>query len=200
MEQTILSAVERQPGKFRESGFIPGVIYGGDVASTKSVKFEYGPLQKLISRHGSNARVDIDFGNSRKSGFIKELQRDAISKKILHVDIQVVSKDQEVKLNIPIVFENEDQLTDRRLQLMVYKPAAEVEGTMASIPETIRVDVGALEAGDSITVETIEQEHQLKVSDKEDTLYAAVIHQPVAEPEPGQGETPQPQSAEAKNE
>ena len=130
MEQTTLTATERQPGKFREKGFIPGVIYGGDVATTKSVKFEYGPLQKMISKHGSNARVDIDFNDTVKSGFIKEIQRDALSKRIIHVDIQVVSKDQEVKLNIPILYANEDQLTDRRLQLMIYKPTAEVEGTI----------------------------------------------------------------------
>ncbi|MEQ8201040.1 MAG: 50S ribosomal protein L25 [Syntrophomonadaceae bacterium] len=182
MEQTTLTATDRQPGKFREQGFIPGVIYGGDVATSQSVKFEYGPVQKLISRHGANARVEIGLGNTRKSGFIKEIQRDAITKKIIHVDIQVVSKGQEIKLNIPILFDNEEQLADRRLQLLVYKPTVEVEGTMASIPESIRIDVGNLEAGESVTVETIEQGHQLKVSDKEDTLYAAIIHQPVEMP------------------
>jgi len=198
MEQTTLTATDRRPGKFREKGFIPGIIYGGDVPAAKSVKLEYSPLQKLISKHGSNARVDIDFGSTRKSGFIKEIQRDAISKRIIHVDIQVVSKDQEVKLNIPILFANEDQLTDRKLQLQVYKPTAEVEGTMASIPETIRIDVGLLEAGDSVTAETIQREHRLNLSDKEDTVYAAVTHQPVRAPEPG--ETPQEESPEAETE
>ena len=197
MEQTTLTAADRQPGKFREEGFIPGIIYG-DTATSRSVKFEYSALQKLIFRHGSNARVDIDFDNTHKSGFIKEIQRDAISKKIIHVDIQVVSKDHEVKLNIPIFFDNEDQLTDRRLQLMVYKPAAEVEGTMTSIPDSIRIDVGALEAGESVTVETIELRYQLKVSDKEDTLYAAVIHQPVELP--NEAETPPQESAGAASE
>ncbi len=199
MEQTTLTAADRQPGKFREEGFIPGIIYG-DTPTSRPVKFEYSPLQKLITRHGSNARVDIDFDNTRKSGFIKEIQRDAVSKKIIHVDIQVVYKDQEVKLNIPIFFDNEDQLTDRRLQLLVYKPTAEVEGTMTSIPDSIRIDVGALEAGESVTVETIELRHQLKVSDKEDTLYAAVIHQPVEEPEPTEQETTQQDSAGAESE
>lgn len=167
------------------------------MATSRSIKIEYGPVHRLVSRHGANARVEVSYDNSFKSGFIKAIQRNAITKRIIHVDIQLVSKDQEVRLGIPLLFDNEEQLTGRQLQLLVYKPMVEVEGTVASIPAAIRIDVGALEAGGAITVGTIEQGYKLKVSDKEDTLYAAVIHQPAAElPE----EALQQESEEAGNE
>lgn len=87
MEQT-LQAFERQPGKFRERGFISGGLYGDSITAAKSIKFEAGPLQKLIARHGPNTKVRIELNQIQKNGFIREVQRDAISKLIIHVDVQ----------------------------------------------------------------------------------------------------------------
>ena len=56
-----------------------------------------------------------------------------------------------------------------------------------------------MEAGESVTAETIAQGQQVKITDKEDTLYAAVIHQPVELP-PEEEETAQEEATEAESE
>ncbi|NMC26788.1 MAG: 50S ribosomal protein L25 [Syntrophomonadaceae bacterium] len=181
MEMTILDATERtrQPGKFREKGFVAGVLYGDDMAGANSVKFESKALDKVLASHGSHAKVWIKYNHSQKFGFIKEVQRDAISGFVTHIDVQMVSKDHEIKLQIPVIFKGEDVLGQRKLQLQVYKPEVTVLGKMGLIPDTVQVDISAMELGDSITLNHFALDKLLKVSEKEDVVYGVIINQPL---------------------
>lgn len=195
MEDTILTAVERtrQGGKFREKGFVAGVVYGEGVNTGKPVKFDAAALQRILKRYGSNARVTVRLDNHDKAGIIKEIQRDAISRQITHVDVQLVSKDQEVKLQIPLIFRGVEELAERQLQLLVQKHDVTVTGRMDLMPEAIHIDVAAMNLGDSITADNFNLHPQLKVSEKEEVVYAvinslAVGEAPEAEAPAGTGE------------
>lgn len=182
MEEIILNATERtkQSGKFRERGFVAGVLYGDGVAAANSVKFETVALNKVLAGHGSNAKVCIKYNDSKKFGFIKEVQRDAISGLVTHIDVQIVSKDHEIKLQIPVIFKGEDVLALKQLQLKVYKSEITVSGTMDLMPDAIYVDVSDMKLGDSITVNNFHLDKQLNLSEKEDTVYG-IIYQPINE-------------------
>lgn len=179
MQETILNASARvkQGGKFREKGFVAGVIYGDGVTNGNMVKFDAAALNKVLSSHGSNARVSIMYENNKTLGFIKEVQRDTISKQITHVDVQIVAKDHEVKMQIPIKFIGEDLLAIKRLQLQVYKSAVSVEGMMNLMPDAIQVNVSEMQLGDSITIGNFALDKDLKVGDKEETVYAVINKQ-----------------------
>jgi large subunit ribosomal protein L25 len=184
MPETVLNASPRpkQRGRFREPGFIAGVIYGENMTDSNMVKFDRAVITKVLKMHGANARVSIMYENNKTLGFIKEVQRDAISKQITHVDVQIVAEDQEVKMQIPIVFKGEDMLAARELQLQIYKNDVAVTGKMNLMPETISVDVASMESGDSITLNDLGLNKDLKVGDKEDTVYG-VISIPTVETE-----------------
>lgn len=181
MGETILIAIERakQPGKFREKGFVPGVIYGDSIDMANSVKFEAAALSDVLIRHGSNAKVWIKYNNSKKFGFIKEVQRDAISRLITHIDVQIVSKEHQIKLQIPVIYKGEEVLALRQLQLQVYKPDITVLGMMDMMPDAIHVDVSDMKLGDAITLNNFDLDKQLKVSENEDTVYGMIINQPI---------------------
>lgn len=176
MEDTILTAVERprQHRKFREKGFVAGVVYGEGVNNGKPVKFDAAALQSILKRHGSNARVTVMLDNQERAGFIKEIQRDTMSRQITHVDVQLVSKDQEVKLQIPLIFKGVEELAERQLQLLVHKYDVTVTGRMDLMPDAIHIDVAAMNLGDSITADNIHLDSQLKVSEKEEVVYAVI--------------------------
>lgn len=178
MEETILKASDRslRRGKFREKGYIAGVIYGDKVEAANTVKFESADLLQVLRSHGRNARVTISYNNQNRQGFIKEIQKDPISQQITHVDVQVVSKDQEVKLQVPLVFKGEEELAARQLQLVVYKSEVTILGTMDAVPESITVEVSQLNSGDSITAENFGSDSSLKISEKEDAVFAVISH------------------------
>jgi len=178
MEAIVLEATERtkQPGKFKEKGFVPGVLYGDNTTDSTMVKFEEAALKKIIAAHGTNAKVWVKFNNNKKSGFIKEVQKNPISGSVIHIDVQIVSKDQELKLQIPIAFKGEDELKLRQLQLQVYKSQITVIGKIAMMTDAIYVDVSEKQMGDTITLKDLDLDKQLKVHEKEDTIFGIIIN------------------------
>ena len=178
MEEVILVAIERikQPGRFKEMGFVPGVLYGDGVTGATSVKFDTIALNKVLTRHGSNAKVWIKYDNNKKFGFIKDVQKDAISGSITHIDVQIVAKDHEIKLQIPIVFKGDDNLNNMQLQLQIYKSEMHVSGKMALMPDTIYIDVSEKKLGDTITLKDFDLDKQINVSEKEDEIYGVIIN------------------------
>ena len=176
MEEIILNASQRTTGskKFRENGFIAGVIYGDSVKEATSVKFEELPLRKILGKHGSNAKVWVKYGEDKKFGFIKEIQRHPVTAKIIHVDVQLVSKNHEIKLQLHIGFKGEEALTTRLLQLQVHKLEIDVFGKMALMPDALSIDVSEKELGDTITIKDFDLDPQIKVNDKEDEIYAVI--------------------------
>ncbi|MFT5871878.1 MAG: large subunit ribosomal protein L25 [Clostridium sp.] len=177
MEEVILNAFERITGnkKFKEDGFIAGVIYGDSVKEAMSIKVEELQLKKILGKHGSNAKVWVKYGEDKKFGFIKEIQRHPVSAKINHVDIQLVSQDHEIKLQLPIYFKGEEKVIDNLLQLQVHKSEIDVFGSMALMPDSVSIDVSEKKLGDTITAKDFDLNKKIKIIDEENQVYAAII-------------------------
>lgn len=177
MEKISLSAYERikNKKKFREEGFVPGVIYGDTIEGAASVKFQRSPLIKILEKHGSNAKIWVNYKDSDSLGFIKEIQRHPINQEIIHVDVQLVSKNHEIKLELPLLFKGEDALTSKGLQLQVHKLDVEVCGRMALMPDLITVDVADLELNSTITKDDLNLDKDIKIIDNEE-VFATVSY------------------------
>lgn len=177
MEKISLSAYERikNKKKFREEGFVPGVIYGDTIEGAASVKFQRSPLIKILEKHGSNAKLWINYADTNSLGFIKEIQRHPVNQEIIHVDVQLVSKNHEIKLALPLLFKGEDALTSKGLQLQVHKLDVEVCGRMALMPDLITVDVADLELNSTITKDDLNLDKDIKIIDNEE-VFATVSY------------------------
>jgi large subunit ribosomal protein L25 len=187
MGEIILKAMARseKPKKVRNAGFIPGVLNGPGTSST-SVQFETVSLNKIIARHGTNAKLWVLLGAEKKFGFIKEIQKHPVEDKVIHIAIQLVSKDQASKMKLPITFHGHVELEQRFLQVQVYKSEVEVEGKAVLIPDVVVVDVSKKESGESITSIDFHLPPEIKILDPEHEIYAiikAIKAEIVEEPE-----------------
>ena len=88
--------------------------------------------------------------------------------------MQLVSKDHEIKLQLHIVFNGEENLIPQRLQLQVQKPEIDVFGKMAIMPDALSVDVSQMALGDTITIKNFDLNKEIRVTDKEDEIYASI--------------------------
>jgi len=185
MTNIALNAFERtvKKKKFKEAGFIPGVMYGDGIDATM-IKIEEKPLKKIISEHGSHARIDIMFGKKKRSGFIKEIQTLPIKNAITHIDVQVVSDTHEIKMQVPIIFRGSDDLQRNQLILQASKHEIEVSGIMSNIPEDIIIDVSELQYGDKVLLDSFKFNEGVSVLDDPETIYASIIHMIKMEEEP----------------
>jgi len=143
-------------------------------------------LNKIIAKHGSNAKVWVELEDEKKFGFIKEVQKNPVDAKIIHIAIQLVSKDQDLKMQLPIAFHGRDELEHKSLVLQVYKSEIEVVGKAALMPDVVVVDVSKKELGNAITAIEFHLPQGIKIIDPENETYAvikAVKEEIVEEPE-----------------
>ena len=175
MEEIILKTMLRtdSPKKVRLAGFIPGVLNESDLTST-SVQFVGTELNKIISKHGSNARVWVTIGEDKKFGFIKEVQKSPVDRKIIHIAIQLVSKDHEVKMQLPISYHGREELEHKQLQVQIYKAEIDVSGKAVLMPDVLIVDVSKMELGDTVTAANLNIPKEIKIHDAENEIYAVI--------------------------
>jgi len=178
MDDMILTALDRAsaPGRFREKGYIAGVLYGDGIASSIPVKFQEESLKKIVAKHGTHAKVRIAYGNDQKTGFIKEVQRNPVTWVTTHIDVQIVSKTEIIKMQLPIYYKGENLLSAKELRVQPIFTVVDVSGKMDSMPDSIEVDVSAKELGDTITRKDFSLDPQITVNDKEDEIYGSIVH------------------------
>lgn len=175
MEKIILKAQERTEKlrDVRNGGFVPGVLYGAGSEAT-SVQFNAAALQKVITKYGHNAKMWIELNDTQKFGFIKEVQKHPVEGKVIHIDVQMVSQDQEIKLLLPINYSGLEELEKRLLVVQVTKNEVEVVGKASILPNGIVIDVANMKSGDTITYQNFDLDEEIKNNDAEDEIYALI--------------------------
>lgn len=179
MAETILNAYERTvTKKFRETGFIPGVLYGDSdsIANTTPVKFQTTVLTKILKQHGSNAKIWINYGNKKSFGFIKEVQKHPLEGNVIHIDVQLVSQNHEVKMHLPISFKGKENLEQRRLVLNVTKSEIDVFGKASLMPDIVEIDVSEKEIGDTLTLNDFTLDPGIKITDNKGEIYGTITY------------------------
>lgn len=175
MEKIILKAEERTEKlrDVRNGGFVPGVLYGAGSEAT-SVQFNASALQKMIKKYGHNAKMWIELNDTQKFGFIKEVQKHPVEGRVIHIDVQMVSQDQEIKLLLPINYIGLEELDKRLLVIQVTKNEVEVVGKASILPNGIVIDVAHKELGDTITYAEFGLDEDIKNQDDENEIYALI--------------------------
>jgi large subunit ribosomal protein L25 len=139
--------------KLRALGQVPAVIYGSGISPT-AITVESLALARVL-RGGANALVDLkgDKAVEGKPVLVKEIQRDPLSRRVVHCDLYAVNLKARIDLEIPLHFVGIPRGV--ALDGGVLEPllrTLEVSCMPLSIPESIDVDVSNLGIGDAIHV------------------------------------------------
>ena len=94
----------------RKSGGIPAVLYGGAKAA-KSKKSDKGQtllmldeksFVKMLTKEGSNVLLELKVGADKTNAVIKEIQRNYVTRKLIHVDFQRVDMAKKLEVSVPV--------------------------------------------------------------------------------------------------
>ncbi len=176
--------------KLRKGGMLPAVVYGH---KTDPIPLTL-ELKQLLSLLGGgkseskliNLSVEGNGAPSEKTVMIKELQIDPLTRHYLHVDFFEVSMDEEVTLSIPIELTGDPAGVEMGGILQQVRRELEIKCLPAQIPDSISIDVSALNIGDSVHLKDVSLPSGIKVLEDEDltivTLLAPTVEkEPVAE-------------------
>ncbi|TDT52030.1 50S ribosomal protein L25 [Fonticella tunisiensis] len=175
MSDAVIRAIERteKPNRARKDGFVPGVIYGKGISS-KSVKFEAEKLKRLLRGCNKNGKIGVKIEEEIKQCVIKEIQKDPLTGNILHIELQIVNENDIVKLKVPVAFNGQDRLQERKELLQIFIPEVEVTGRAADIPGVISVNVENKKSGDKIYIKDISLGSKIKIENDPDEIIAVV--------------------------
>lgn len=139
--------------RLRQQGLVPGIVYGKG-KSALAIAFDCAKFERLLSTsHGGvNTIIDLAGAAAGKTVIAKELQREAVRGRIIHVDFYEVDLTTKIDVEVPIHLVGtpvgvvnggvlDQQL--RELELMCLPNA---------IPDSIEVDVSGLDLGSNLHV------------------------------------------------
>ena len=153
MENITLQAQPRGAGRhqvreLRLVDRVPAVVYGGD-AEPRAISLDARALRRALRAAGSGLLSLQIAEQAPVQVLAREVQRDPIKRHMLHVDFQVVSMTQKLRLHVSIeqqgtapVLSNPDMLLVRQLD------AVEIECLPADIPAHLGADISKLKTVD----------------------------------------------------
>ena len=147
----------------RRSGWLPAVLYGGQKKSKKgqgdsiSLKVNEKNFLKMLSGgQKSNAIFEIKVGGESANAVIKELQRDVVTRKFIHVDFQRISMAEKIELLVPVRLAGEApgvKLSGGILEHITRE--VKISCLPKDIPAEIKVDISQLNIGQGVSVKDI---------------------------------------------
>lgn len=190
MNNELLQVMPRMPHskakQLRRQGYVPGVLYGKS-HDTAPVLFDKKHVENFINRMGVAAVIEVAINGVMQSVKIREVQRDPITREIIHLDLMNVEMDQKIHAKIPLRFEGRQSIERRGLILQHQKDTVEVEGLAKDIPSFIRVSLHNLQGQhNSIRVQDLEIAAELSVIDSPSELIASALR-PAQRTEPESG-------------
>lgn len=148
--------------QLRMSGKIPAVVYGAG-ESNMAVALDEPSFVLMLRRISSgNQLLNLQVSGQNGPGYtvlIKEVQRDPMTEKVLHVDLQHVSMSHKVRVKVPIHLTGTPAGVKEGGILEHLLREVEVECLPSQIPQHITLDVSELVRGQSIHV------HELQAGD-----------------------------------
>ncbi len=143
----------RSTRRLRTAGKIPGVVYGHGTDPV-SVAVEGRELRNALSgESGTNQLLSLVAGDQTYLTLARELQRHPVKGTVIHVDFQIVRRDEVISAEVPITLVGEaievhhgDGLVDQQLFNLP------VRALPQDIPTNVEVDVSALTIGAAIRV------------------------------------------------
>ena len=164
-EQIILNADSRERTGSNKArvirkvdGMIPAIIYG-DEKDSLNIKLRLNELTKASQNELFYTQVlIIKNGDLEEKVVLEELQKDPAKGKFLHADFLRVSRKTKLKVIIPINFLNEEECAGVKNEGGVLNKTireVEVMCLAGNIPESIDVDVTALDLGQSVRLTEI---------------------------------------------
>jgi large subunit ribosomal protein L25 len=130
----------------RRQGITPVHLFGYDT-EPMALQCETVRLKQVLKTAGKTKLVGLTVDKHKKprNVVVREVQKNAISGELVHVDFFQVSMEEKIKVDVPVVLVGEAPALKVKTNMMAQDlSAVEIECLPDRIPETIQVDISVL--------------------------------------------------------
>ncbi len=174
--------------KLRQNGKVPAVVYGGHRESV-AITVDRKAVSELIhkSEHGIRSIFLLKMAGSdqQRHAMIKEVQIDPLSRKLKHIDFVRVVMDEMVKVTVPVHVVGIAVGVKTGGGILDFQARElHIECLPNAIPDSIDVDVTALDGHEYYRIKDLKLPDGVKVLDDQERVVVGVAYAKVeAEPE-----------------
>jgi len=184
MKQVVLPVEKREKAgkefskKLRKKGFIPAILYGKDIEPLP-ITVKYSEFEKIYKRvKGETVVFTLDFikeKDLKKQAILKEIQRDPVTDRFIHLDFQSIEEGRPIEVEVPLEFVGKPVGITKGGILEIMLHELTIECLPREIPDKIVVDISHLDLGDSLHVRDIKVPEGLKVKDHPEETVATIV-------------------------
>ena len=148
-ETLTLAAAPRDTAKtakvLRREGTVPGTLYGREY-DVRSLQFEYRALQRMIRTAGTSRFVELAIEGLEEENtiLVRDVQRDPVTDRILHVDLYRILAGQEIRNQVPLVLVGEAPVIELGAMVSQVVESIEVLCLPKDMPTYIEADLTSL--------------------------------------------------------
>jgi large subunit ribosomal protein L25 len=187
--------------KLRAAGRVPAVLYGQGQESV-SISVDARELVHLFHQAASaNVLLDLVLDGKEHLTIPREVQRDHIRGRYVHVDFLVVRRDEKIAVNVEVVEVGEAVGVKAGGVVEHHLRELHVECFPQDVPEHIEADISQLEIGDMLHVRDLVPPQGVTVLTNPDDAVLSVITPAALRVEaelllPGEEPPPEPEAEE----
>lgn len=161
----------------RRSGIIPAVLYGPKIKEPQSLEIDYEKFSKTYQEAGESSIIKLKIDKEEKNILIREIQKDPLSGKFLHVDFYEVPMTEKIKLSVPLEFVGDSEAVKGLGGVLVKNiMEVEIEALPKDLPHDLKVNLSKLNTfEDNIKIKDIEVPGGVKIIANFEEIVASVI-------------------------
>ena len=169
-------SVPNNAKKLRREGKVPGILYGKKL---NEFMFEVGELElcREISKNGEHGIVNFDLNGKDSMALIKDVQRDPVTHKIIHLDLEELDENKKIISTVPIYYEGEGYLNKKGMVLQKEKDSIKIECTADNLPKYIKMNINGSNNGYVYRAGDLEVASELSIVDDLNTVIASVTYE-----------------------
>lgn len=139
--------------RLRLEGKVPAIIYGAG-RPPRALTFDHSKVVRQLENESFYSSIlNIKVGEKSQAAILKDVQRHPSKRQILHLDLQRIVEDKQIKMNVPIHYVGEDVAVGvKEGGGTVTKMMTDVEVTCLpkDLPEYLDVDISQLELNEML--------------------------------------------------
>lgn len=190
--------------RLRETGTVPGIVYGKGMEPV-SVSVKSRELVKLLrSKGGEHVLVKLRLeGESawEKPVLLKAIQHDPLDGSALHVDFHAIVLTERLRVKVPVTLKGEPVGVKQEGGVLEhFLREVEIECLPTEIPERVEFDVSALTIGQTVHVRDLPAPKHAKITTDPDGVIASVQKPKEEKPEEAAEAVAEPEVIREKKE
>ena len=180
MEASLRAEPRSEKGKgparrLRASGRVPATLYGAGVEPTSIHVNALDLLHVFHAMGQASVLVDLKLDGQEYLTIAREIQRDLIHNRYIHVDFMAVRRDEKITVNIELHEIGDSVGVHAGGVIEHHLREVEIESLPADVPPRIEFDITSLKIGDSIRVGDLTPPEGVEFLTDPDTMVLAVV-------------------------